>query len=452
MKRIAACLLLGCSAPTTTVEIGILRPEGDSRLEATDNVTITFQPDGFVDAFATDGLEFALEAELDPDATPRELAVYLAQGETLLAYGRTPPFVLRTAAGIGVQVFVAYPQALSTLPFTFDFPDPNTLAAPALGYGTVALGSDGTTAFLDPYTYDLELAERLEAVPAPDDGVFVGDAAGGAVRIAWASGVIGHRFDVLQDAWTELTFSGADAAEPRPGAIAIPFGTDRLLLLGGGDRLDTLDVAYTWVDATPSAVLGPPSFQLDAPRVGATAIAIDFGSGIVPLVVGGDDPSLPRVLAAWSFAMLGDDARAGPTEAWTGLRCTTLDAAGTPMQRVLCAGGMRADAPTADGLLVTVTAEGRPEVVELAALLPAPMADVLWQADDAAVYAQGDGRWVRIARADLAVSEPPAAVQRARGGCSVPLETGFTLVVGGTDIAGAPTNRWQVFAPALSDP
>jgi hypothetical protein len=32
----------------------------------------------------------------------------------------------------------------------------------------------------------------------------------------------------------------------------------------------------------------------------------------------------------------------------------------------------------------------------------------------------------------------------------VPFDTGVTLVVGGTDIAGAPTDRWQVFAPALS--
>jgi hypothetical protein len=450
VKRIALVLLAaGCSPTALDVEIGILFPDGDDRLAATDNVSITLQPDGFVDTFAAEGTDFGLEVELTPDDTERELAVFLAQGETLLAYGRTPPFRYRAAAGAGLQVLVAYPQSLSTLPFAFDLPDANTVAAPAPGYGMVAVGSDGSTVFLDGYTFDLEPAARLEAIPAADDGAFVGDSAGGAVRLSWAAGLAAQRFDVLQNAWTQLVFEGPDAAVPRPRAAFIELGTDRLLVLGGGDRVDTLEVRYASVEATPSAAAGPAWIQLDASRQGATAIALDFGEGPLPLVVGGDDPSLPRVLAAWSFASVQEAARAGPIEAWTDLRCVPLDPTGTPLQRVLCAGGIRSDAPTADALLVTVQADGVPEVVELAGLLPAAMADVLWQADDAAVYAQGDGRWIRLARSDLAVSEPPAAPARARGGMSVPFDTGITLVVGGTDIAGAPTNRWQAFAPAL---
>jgi hypothetical protein len=451
--RLGALALLGfgagCSPIALDVEIGLLLPEGDDRLAATDNVSVTLEPDGFVDTFAAEGTDFALEVELEPDDTERELAVYMAQGEALIAYGRTPPFRYRTAAGAGLQVFVAYPQSLSTLPLAFALPDANTVAAPAPGYGMIAVASDGTAAFLDGYTFDLEPASQLPTVPAADDGTFVGEAAGGAVRLSWNEGLAAWRFDVLGNAWTELAFTGSDAAVPRPHAPFIGLPGDRLLVLGGGDRVDALEVSYASVDATPSAVPGPTWIGLDAPRQHATAIALDFGDGPVPLVVGGDDPSLPRVLAAWSFPSVGDAALAGPAEAWTGLRCVQLDPAGTPVQRVLCAGGLRSDAATADALLVNVAADGVPDLVELPALLPAAMDDVLWQADDAAVYAQGSGRWVRVARSDLAVSEPPAAPARAHGGMSVPLDTGVTLVIGGTDTAGAPTNRWQAFAPAL---
>ena len=441
----------GCSPTELSVEMGLLLPEDGSRLDATDNVSVTLEPDGFVDTFSADGLDFALEVELEPDETERVLTVYLAQGETLLAYGRTPPFRYRTASGAGVQLMLAFPESLATLPISFDLPDASTIAAPATGFGMVALGSDGSTVFLDHYTFDLEAATPLEkeVVPAVDDGTFVGDSDGGSVRVSWNAGLAARRFDVPQNTWTELEFAGPEVAVARPGASFIPFGTDRILVLGGGDRTDTLEVHYGSIDATPSASLGPEGMRLDAPRMGATAIALDFGGGPLPLVVGGDDPTLPRVLAAWSYASANEAARAGPAEAWTGLRCVALDPTGAPIQRVLCAGGRRPDAATADALVVTVAADGRPTVEERTALLPVAMEDVLWQSDDDAVYAQGEGRWVRIARADLTVTEPPAAPARHKGGTSVPLDTGVTLVVGGTASNEAPTNRWQVFAPAV---
>jgi hypothetical protein len=446
VKRIAALLVfvpLGCSPTPINVEIGLLFPEDDQRLAATDNVSVTLTPDGFSDTFATDGPDFSLEVELEPDDTERELAVFMARGESLIAYGRTPPFAFRVASGVGVQVLLAYPESLATLPLSFDLPDASTLAAPAVGRGMVALGGDGTTAFLDRFTFDLEFAAALDDPPAGDDGTMVGDSAGNVVRVAWNERLSAHRFDVALDQWRLLgTGEGT-----RAGAVSMRLGDDALLLLGGEGRTDALQVSWSAEeDGEATFEAGPAWALLDAPRPGARALALPFPDGPRPLLVGGDDPALPRVLPAW-----GGAAAVGPAEAWTGLQCVQLDTAGADATAhlVLCAGGIRADEPTADALFVSVDAAGAAEVTELPTLLPAPMADVLWLADDAAVYAQGDGRWVRIDRSDLVVTEPPAASARARGGCTVPLDTGITLIVGGIDQAGAPTSTWQVFAPAL---
>ena len=205
----------------------------------------------------------------------------------------------KVASGIGVQVLLAYPESLATLPFSFDLPDAGTLAAAAMGRGMVALGGDGTTAFLDRFTFDLEFAAALSDPPAADDGTLVSDSAGNVVRVAWNERLVAHRFDVVEDAWLEL----GNAEGARPGATFIPFGDDAVLLLGGNDRTDALVIQWSpEEDGAATFDTGPAWAALDAPRIGAAALGLPFPDGPRPLVVGGDDPSVPRVLAAWGGA------------------------------------------------------------------------------------------------------------------------------------------------------
>src|SRR5690606_7307060 len=50
----------GCKPITTSVAVGVLLPDDRTDLERTNNVSLTLEPDGFVDTVATDGLDFAL--------------------------------------------------------------------------------------------------------------------------------------------------------------------------------------------------------------------------------------------------------------------------------------------------------------------------------------------------------------------------------------------------------
>jgi hypothetical protein len=174
--------------------------------------------------------------------------------------------------------------------------------------------------------------------------------------------------------------------------------------------------------------------RLDAPRAGAVAIELDGH----PIVVGGDDPELP---VAW---MANGEQASGPTTAWTALACATLS--DDPPQ-ALCVGGQRDGTPTADALRLELQG-GSLHVEELPGLLPLPLPAPLLFSDDAAVHAQGEGRWLRIERADLVATELASAAPRAAGGSTAPL-LGTTLLVGGVDLDGEALDRWYVFAPTV---
>jgi hypothetical protein len=115
---------------------------------------------------------------------------------------------------------------------------------------------------------------------------------------------------------------------------------------------------------------------------------------------------------------------------------------------VLCGGGMRGDAPTGDALVLTLAADGTAAVLDRPALLVPPMPSPLWFVDELAVYAQGEGVLVPLDIATLAAGEPRTGL-RGRGGQTVALESGAVLLVGGSDPAGVPTTRMQIFTPAL---
>lgn len=444
LRRSAALALVGlvglsgCEAITLDVAVGVLYPDDTSALASTNNVTVTLSPDGFTETFAANGTDFALDVELEPDEDERTLAVFLARDESLLGYGESPPFSFDNAAGAGLQVFVGFPGSLATLPVSFALPDGSTVAAPAEGLGVVALGSDGSTLFLDAYTLTFKGATALDrTAPAPDDGLFFGDSQRGATRVAVASGLSASRFSVTANSWTDLDFEGVPQAEvARSGAAVLGVrGGDEVYVFGGGDALDVLRVDVT------TAELEVMPWMLDMPRAGAVASWLGTADERVAVVVGGTASDQDPI--AWSPTLgIGSDLALG----WSGLRCVSVSDADPPS--VLCAGGLRDDTPTTDALRLTLV-DGQLVAEELPALLPAAPGDVRWFQDRRAVYAQGGGRLFRIELPTLAVTEPPAAAPRVAGGNTAPLPSGAVVLVGGTDATGAPIDAWQVFSPEI---
>ncbi|MEM6291381.1 MAG: hypothetical protein AAGA54_08960 [Myxococcota bacterium] len=428
---------LGCGDITSEVAIGFERPRDDGPLSGTNNVTITLSPDGFTDQSAVDGPDASLEVQLPPDDVSRTLEVFFARNETLLAYGRTPPFTFAGAAGAGVIVFLGYPGTLATLDRDFDLPDASTVIAPSPGRGAVALGSDGSAAFFDGYTFDfVTLAPYPDVPPAADDGIMVGDASGSVTRLSIVEQTAVARYVYGTDSWVTDTL---DDAPPRPGAGLWYDDLDaRIYVAGGGTQTDVLRV-----DVLPESgslpVFTVESLTLDGPRVGAALHGIDTEGAQALMVVGGDDPALPLVLDLGTGTGYGE--RDG---AWTGLRCVDL-----AEQETLCGGGTRDAAPTADAVRIDRRATPWDVQVEVD-LLTLPMRDVLWLEDTAAVYAQGEGRLVRLDRATLEGSEPAGAPVRAVGGGLATMPTGVTIVAGGEDAEGAATRVWQVFSPDLT--
>jgi uncharacterized protein (TIGR00251 family) len=447
-----AALLLGlasqpaCNPITTEIDIAVLVPEDAPELAGIDNATAVLAPDGFSETFAADGLDFGFAVELDPDQTQRTLTLYLANGETLLAWGRTPEFSY-AAADNGLALFVGRPSALSTFPLVLDPPDAGLLLAYAEARGLVAVSSEGDVEFIDEHTLVSHAASALvldDVAPDPADGTLVGDPRGGVQRLVWNAALAGARFDVDTNAWTPLSLVGAAEAGAREGAAwARACDGACVRLVGGGGRSDVADIALSAdEDGTqPIAIVA----ALDAPRPGAHALAVRRDPSEVTFVAGGADaPSLVHVVEP--ALSLGD------AQTWTDSSCIALDAAATGATvRVLCAGGTRDGNATADGFVATVPPAGREDeatITELPSLLLSPMIAPIWLEDTAAVYAQGAGRLVRVGRIDLVASELTSASPRAIGGSVATMSTGATFIVGGTDSAGAPLSGMWAFVPA----
>lgn len=421
---------IACQPITTEVPIQLMLPLDTDPLERADNVSVVLEPDGFSETLTADGLDFGLSFEVPPDDTLRTLSVYLAEGDALLAWGRTPPFRYRGAtSGLGLLLTPA--GALSPLDIEFSQPDAAARIAPVADVGALVLASDGSTLFLDAYRIQLKSAARLDDPPDARDGCLVGAADGGVVRVAWAEGVAAWRFDVVVDAWQPLPLEGD--LRPRPGAIAWTDEAGRTLWLAGGDDASVVSLALEGDQPRPLAPAD--DLVLDAPRPGGVALVLAER----PLVVGGSDPDLPL---AWR-PELGVGAELDGD--WIDPACAVLS---TDPPQALCVGGQRDEAPSADVLRLTLT-EGGLELELLAEHLPQPMADPRLFSDDAALFAQGDGHWMRLDRADLRVTELPSESPRATGGSLAPLPSGATVLVGGTDIDGAPLDRWYAYAPTL---
>jgi hypothetical protein len=440
VNRRALALLSGvgaaapaCGPITSEVDIVVLLPDDTSDLQRTNNASLTVEPDGIVQTYATDGLDFALSLSMTPDQDEHALALYLAEDERLLAWGATPPFTLLGAAP-GLAILVGRPGGLSALSTEFDAPDAATLAAPIADRGVTLVDSEGITTVVDAHAYGVTAAGTLDDAPDPTDGVLVDDPAGGVQRIAAADGLRAARLDAGTGEWTERDL-GTHGIEPRPGAAWVhDAARDRVWIVGGGAALDCVRVDLEPATAEPVAV--EPGWTLDAVRPGAHAATSRDPARVTTFVFGSDDPA--RAVGWWIDGQLAF----GPMTQWVDAGCVELDA-GT---RWACGGGVRDATPTADVLEVTLAA-GAATVVEHVALLGAPAADPRWLGDEFAVYAQGDGRMWRLDRVDLAVREVAAASPRATGGVLTRLPTGFSLLVGGRDADGTALERWYVFAP-----
>ncbi len=439
---LAVSVLLACKSVSTEVSIGLEFPLDDVALAGTNNVTASLSPDGFVESFAVDGPQFELEVELPPDNTARTLSLFLAQNDLLLGYGRTPEFSYAGAADAGVVVFLGFPGTVATLDRAFDLPDASTVAAPSALRGAIALGSNGSTVFVDAYTYELVSLEPLsEDVPAAEDGAFVGDASGSVTRIAHDESLLAHRYVFGADRWDTVRW---DEAPARPGA-ATWYDTEQQLvyIVGGGEQLDVvaIDVDPDDADLPVLSIVDMPA--LDGPRAEAAALATGGSVGDTEgpelLLVGGDDPQLPLVYDVTAAQGWGEP------QAWPGIACVSLDE-----RRVLCGGGLRDEAPSSDGVLIERGTEQPWTVTVIADLLTTAMADVAWLTDERAVYAQGAERILRVDRFDLSVTEPAGSPARGAGGSRVEMPTGVTLLAGGRDQAGAAVGVWQVFSPDVS--
>ena len=438
----------GCGDIELPLDVELVLPADDTELDRTNNVSLVIEPLGSTETVATDGLDFALSVSLPPQTERQTLSVFLAEDETLLAWGRTPPISI-AGNTTAVSLLLAKPETLSSFDADFDAPDPDALAAAVGDVGLLALATDGTGVLLDVFTWDLHGIDPIPTagVLPPTDGVLVPDVAGGVQRIGMVDALSIHRYDVLQDAWSERPIDAAQAEQfgARPDAIVVREPDDRgLFVIGGGERTD---VVHVDLDPEATTIVTDPAFApLDAPRPGATATVVARGEGeLTSVVVFGAADDRP---VAW---LVHPPAEAfGPVGPWTDAGCIDLDApAADDTLRVLCLGGTRNGMPTADGVVLEIPApssDQAPTATELPDLLPAPIEDPLVLPGLAAVYAQGSGIAASIARDDL-VAETRPEIGRASGGHAATLPLGPTFVVGGLSPDGAPLPRWLVFTP-----
>ncbi len=452
-----------CSPSEIQVPLRVLFPADRTDLARTDNVAVQVTPDGPSVSQAVSGLDFAVSLDLDADAPPQDVSVYLAEGETLLAWGRTVRLALASATTL--SVFVGPPGRLATFPNAPAPASPRTLAARARGQGLVLLDPDGVTWFLSEVDHTPLPGARLSD-PGEEtaDATLVGDALGGVVLARWDEDPTLRRFDPVDDAWIDLPAAGLELLAGRAGAAHLAGDLGQTLyVFGGGARTDA--VAIPLVPDERDLTIEPlVDVALDGPRAGARALWLrpDDTPPDEALLFGTEAPNLPVL----RLARAGEVG--GPSGPWTGGSCVQLDRVGAEVGappdplRILCAGGERSGAPTADALLVRVPAGGGALTVEdLPGWLPAAMPRPLWLADEGAVYAHGGGLLAAVSRSlgadgDPGPTPPPQNVQddlaRAAGGVSVTLATGATFVLAGETATGEAVPSWHVFTPDLSAP
>ena len=444
-----AALALGLGLSACTVEvpfpIRVVLPDDSTDLNRADNLALELGPDAYFVSYPVRGTDFEVELEFEPDAVERTLAIYLADGTELLAWGRSVPFVMLSPPG-DLAVLMARPGVLSVYPGEVAEPDPDLLAVHAPGRGLMLMSGAGDIALLNETSFDIELGARLSSPPGPGDGAFVADARGRVWRVGVDDGVGAAMYDPGTDVWAVATVTGDDTGA-RPGAAAVVGAAhDRLYLAGGGAHTDLVALS---LDPDDKGVIAlAPVAALDGPRTGARLLGLARGDDEVLLLVGGAEADAPAV-----YFPDGGHAT-GPVGDWTNIQCIRLDeddADEAATIDLLCLGGLRGGQPTGDALVLHVPpAVEATEVEERPAFLSAPLADPRLFADDLAVYAQGAAHWWRLDRKTLVPELGETVATRVHGGHSITLGTGVTFLVGGRDLDDRAVDRWWIFAPSLA--
>ena len=88
----------GCEPLVREVPVRLEIPEESDVLAEADNLSLYLSPDDTVAQYDVDGLDFAVGLEVDNSDVIRTLAVYLARGTDLLAWGLSEPFVSNAGA------------------------------------------------------------------------------------------------------------------------------------------------------------------------------------------------------------------------------------------------------------------------------------------------------------------------------------------------------------------
>ncbi|MEM6993920.1 MAG: hypothetical protein AAF721_25630 [Myxococcota bacterium] len=447
----AAALLLaasGCQPLEINVGIDILLPADESPLSRTNNVSLVIEPLGNSQTITADGLDFTLSVTLPPQGDPQQLSLFLAENETLLAWGRTPDIAL-SGASSGAALLVAQPDAMSLFAAEFDAPDPDATAAAVGDVGMLVLAADGTTLFMDVFAWELRAAAPMpvDAVRSPSDGALVADADGGVQRITVVEQLTVTRYSPVDNEWKTRAVDDESQARfgARPGAALLPTaGGNSVWVIGGGEHTDVVGIPLVEADEAPVDPVGVPS--LDAPRPGATAALVTRGEGeLSSAVLFGAADDRPVV---WAIDL---GVGFGPVGPWIGAACTPLDPPDPDATlRLLCLGGTRHDEATGDAVVISLPPPGDPApptATELTDLLQGPMAAPLALRGADAVYAQGDVRALDIALTDLTATPAKTQPERARGGHATTLPLGYTFIVGGVTADDTPLSRWSMFIP-----
>ena len=384
----AAPTLGACEPLVREVPVRLEIPEESDLLAPADNLSLVVSPDGTVAQYEVSGLDFAVGLEVGNSDVIRTLAVYLAQGTSLLAWGLSDPFVAN-AAGETLAVFLGLPGRLSTLQGLITEPSAELLAAGAIGRGAVLLSPGGDTAVFESYTWIFQPASTLNDPPDPTLGALASDIEGGVVRLVWEQDPSAHRFDPGADLWLPLTFD--PPIEPRPGAslLELPVG-DRVYLFGGQGSLDAVAIGLL-PDAGGALATAPlEDALLDRERPGATAVYVDGATQSNDRVMLFGGATLGAALWMWPGNLTaGEDLR------WSDAACVRPDPDRAGL--VWCLGGLRDDLPTADLMVIDLSDPAAPTLLEIPNLLTVPAEDVHAWTEDGAVYAQAEGRLWRLA-------------------------------------------------------
>ena len=431
-----ACLLalppsVGCSAENE-LPLRVILPEDRSGLDDIDNATLVLDPDQELSSYAIDGVDFSLALTLPEGDGPFLATLYLAEGQTLAAWGQSVPFYSTAVSDGSLSLFAGYPGRLSTFPRTVGELDAGVWVAQLRNRGALLVEPDGDTFVFGTYALELGNANDLAAAETSVGGGLWSTLDGGALRLAWEGSPRASYFDPRVADWRELELGDLPSGLAPNAALAVSEDDEKLWILDATGAT-SVDLDFDPEAETLALVTTRRPLALDRDRAGGTAVWVDD-----ELVVWGGATTGP-------LAFTERGGASGPEGSWTGASCWREP----DVRRVVCGGGLRDGVESSDLVELRADANGDWSVSEFPDALGAPMPSLIWLADDTALYAQGEARLRPLSRDTLSPLAEDLPASRARGGHSIQLPTGATFLVGGTGFDGTPLQRWQVFTPAL---